>query len=70
MKSETTCCYQCPKHQLGCRTNCEAWAAHEAAKLERYRQQDARRQETPKMTRKEINERVRLRKWKYKGSIE
>jgi hypothetical protein len=30
------CCYQCPKHELGCRTGCDKWAEHEADKEIRY----------------------------------
>lgn len=29
-------CYQCPKHQLGCRTGCEEWDIFETANKERY----------------------------------
>lgn len=35
MKLESPC-YECPKHKLGCRSDCPEWAAFEAANKERY----------------------------------
>jgi hypothetical protein len=29
-------CYQCPKHKLGCRTDCPEWAVFEKAQAEYY----------------------------------
>ena len=35
MKLESPC-YQCPKHKLGCRSDCPDWAIFEEANKERY----------------------------------
>lgn len=67
MREDTSCCYQCQKRKLYCRRDCEAWAAHEAAKQKRYQEKEARRAEKPKLMRQERNEKFRIKEFKTKG---
>jgi hypothetical protein len=69
MRDERSCCFECPKRQLGCRTNCEAWAIHEAAKAKKYAEKAERRAQRPDLRRQALNEKMRLKEWKTKGKI-
>lgn len=62
-----SCCFGCEKRKLGCRTNCEAWAEHEARKKAKYASKEQRRSAIPEMRRMELNEKFRTKEWKTKG---
>ena len=62
-----SCCFDCEKRQLGCRTSCEAWAEHEKRKKAKYASKEQRRSEIPEMRRMELNEKFRTKEWKTKG---